>query len=312
MRFCTKLQQRVIVFIVLIGILNTMARAKESLREPPGKSDPLHGILADYNAELRGADGRVDCDLMVARLKELGVNTYFWLIWHAATDWDDLHTFLPKAAKAGINVWVYLVPPSESPPYAEWYSEPFRLDYHRWAEEIARLSLKHPNLTAWVIDDFGGNRSLYTPDYLREMQRRAKAINPRLGFLPLMYFPEITPGFVNDYREVIDGVVVAYPPNREQIERAWVVLNDDDGEMARERKGRFHIPFIVMTAGQLKEFGDRHGVPATSERMAEWLRMCLKAWRDGKCDGVVTYALDKEPNSPTFSLAQRLFREFRR
>jgi hypothetical protein len=40
--------------------------------------------------------------------------------------------------------------------------------------------------------------------------------------------------------------------------------------------------------------------------------MCLRAWRDGKRDGVVTYALDKELNSKTFPLAQKLFREFRR
>ena len=116
---------------------------------------------------------------MVTRLKELGVTTYYWLIWHAATDWDDLKLFLPKAAEAGIEVWVYLVPPSESPPkYGSQYSEPFRLDYHRWAEEIARLSLQHPNLTAWVIDDFYANHEFFTPAYLREMQARSKAHQP--------------------------------------------------------------------------------------------------------------------------------------
>ena len=53
-------------------------------------------------------------------------------------------------------MWVYLVPPSESPPEAV---QPFRLDYVAWGEGIARLSLEHPNLTAWVIDDFYGNRA---------------------------------------------------------------------------------------------------------------------------------------------------------
>jgi hypothetical protein len=83
----------------------------------------------------------VDGDALAARLKALGVKTYYWLIWHAPTDWEDLKLFLPKARQEGIEVWVYLVPPSESPPHTELYSEPFRLDYHRWAEEIARLSL---------------------------------------------------------------------------------------------------------------------------------------------------------------------------
>ena len=77
---------------------------------------------------------------MVKRLKELEVTTYYWLIWHAPTDWDDLKLFLPKAAQAGVEVWVYLVPPSESPPlYGTQTSEPFRLDFNSWAEEIARL-----------------------------------------------------------------------------------------------------------------------------------------------------------------------------
>jgi hypothetical protein len=75
---------------------------------------------------------------------------------------------------------------------------------------------------------------------------------------------------------------------------------------------RFHIPFVSMTAGAEDEFRLRHGDPATPERIAEWLRMSLQAWKDGKCDGVVTYCLDKRPQSRTFSLAKTLFREFRR
>jgi hypothetical protein len=415
--------------------------------------------LADYDSELRRPAGRVDIDAMVTRLKELGVTTYYWLIWHAPTDWDDLKLFLPKAAAAGIDVWVYLVPPSESPPrFSTRYSEPFRLDYRRWAEEIAKLSLQHTNLTAWVIDDFYANRGFFTPAYVREMQTRAKRINPRLAFLPLMYFNQIRPKFTEDYRKVIDGVVVAYLQDSDQIERTWAILNDAtiappselsfppnthskagdfvmvsqsakvlpadqyvlafrqrddftgrtsgyhfkqllvDGKIVWdqdvaggsptwdkvvvdvtqhvrgkssvtvafrlldkkgvgnfgvhwslsklqanglqlsadttkpakwqvERRGafetgfgkkpkmgqrRFYIPFVSMTAADEHEFRQRHGDPATPERIAEYLRTSLPAWRDGKCDGVVTYCLDKRPQSRTFPLAQELFREFRR
>lgn len=415
--------------------------------------------LADYDAELRKVDGRVDIDSMVRRLKELGVTTYYWLVWHAATDWDDLKLFLPKAAEARINVWVYLVPPSESPPqFGESFSEPFRLDFHRWAEEIARLSLQHPHLTAWVIDDFCANHEFFTPAYLREMQVRSKRVNPRLAFLPLMYFNEITRQFVEDYHEVIDGVVVAYPQDREEINYARAILNGETltmpgqlscpwnrptsagdfaraelpihvlstnscrlrfrqqedfsgptegyhfkqllvdeavvweqdvaggstawqdievdvtaqvrgktnvtlafrlldkrgvsnfgvrwwlrdlrveglepmanlsqpqqwrvrqrgplevgfGPAAQQSERRYHVPFIVMTAGDAGEFRHRHGSPDSPERIAEWLRLSLQAWRDGQCDGVVTYCLDKLPQSTTFSPAQQLFREFKR
>src|SRR5215471_5610226 len=120
-----------------------------SVPAQPGAVLPHHQ-LADYDAELRLANGRVDTALMARRLKELGVTTYYWLIAHAATDWDDLKLFLPEAARAHIEVWAYLVPPSESAPhYGNLYPEPFRLDYSRWAEEIARLSLQHTNLTTW-------------------------------------------------------------------------------------------------------------------------------------------------------------------
>jgi hypothetical protein len=423
------------------------------------RADNLH--LADYDAELRLPNGRVDIATMASRLKELGVTTCYWLIAHAASDWDDLKLFLPEAGKAGIEVWVYLVPPSESAPkYSNLYPEPFRLDYQQWAEEIAKLSLRHTNLTAWVIDDFYENHQLYTPPYVGQMQERSKRINPRLRFLPLMYFNEINRRFVEDYRKVIDGVVVAYPPDRQEIDRASALLNDEataapgdlifphhtfsqpddfvmvsqsveilpavrrtirflekddftgptDGyhfkqllingavvweqdvaggtndwreinvDVSRvaaastartnvtlafrlfDKKGvsnfgvrwsvsdlqtdglkpaatlghpeswdlvkrgkfeagfgsalsgpkrAFHVPFIVMTAAQPIEFKLRHGEPTTPERISQWLQMCLDEYRENRCDGVVTYCVDKTPASPMFPFEQKLFREFR-
>lgn len=441
--------------LTVLLLMTALASAQPGQPLPPSVASRRH--LADYNSELRRPDQRVDIDAMVTRLKELGVTTYYWLIWHAPTDWEDLKLFLPQARGAGLEVWVYLVPPSESPPqYGNRYSEPFRLDYRRWGEEIARLSLAHTNLTAWVMDDFHANRRFFTPAYLRDLRAHARLLNPRLAFLPLMYFDELQPQFVEDYRDVIDGVVVAYLQDREEIDRTWAVLNDAevtspaefgcpwntpsregdfikasqpagvlpgrrhrvhfrerddftgptagyhfkqllvDGEVVWEqdvaggspgwrevsvdvtervrdktnvtvafrlgdRRGvsnfgvrwrlrslraeglelpadfsqpqrwtvsrqgpfetgfggaakagqrRFRIPFISMTAGVAYEFRLRHGEPVTPQRIADQLRLSLQAWRDGKCDGVVTYCLDKEPHSQTFPLARALFHEF--
>jgi hypothetical protein len=437
--------------VLFVGVV-VPAIALSQDRPPPGHRRP-----ADYDSELRLPNGRVDTEAMVKRLKELGGTTYYWLIWHAATDWDDLKVFLPKASQAGIEVWVYLVPPTESPPkYGSQYSEPFRLDYPRWAVEIAQLSLQHPNLTAWVIDDFYANHEFFTPAYLRDLRAKSTAVNPKLAFFPLMYFNEMRPQFVEDYRGVIDGVVVAYLQDREEIERTWALLNDapmpphaklgypwnkpsragdfgmasqtakvlpgnryavsflerDDftgptagyhykqlliggavvweedvaggtntwhkvnvdvtqqvqgkaqvtlafrlfdkravgnfgvdwrvadlraenlklsadlsepqkwqvsrhgafesgfSSPAKIAQRRFHIPFISMTAADMHEFQLRHGNPATPERIAEQLQVSLQAWRDGKCDGVVTYCLDKGPRSQTFPLVQKLFEQF--
>jgi hypothetical protein len=172
----------VAVALLLLATSSTIAQ--------PGAVTPLH--LADYDAELRRPDGHVDTEAMVRRLKDLGITKYYWLVWHAATDWEDLKEFLPLAAQANIETWVYLVPPSEGPPNGYPASEPFKLDYLRWAEEIARLSIQHTNLTGWVLDDFYANHQLFTPAYVRQMQTKAKEINSRLAFLPLMYFSDFT------------------------------------------------------------------------------------------------------------------------
>jgi len=83
------------------------------------------------------------------------------------------------------------------------------------------------------------------------------------------------------------------------------------GDGIKPAAHRFHVPFIVMTAGDAAEFRLRHGDPASPERMAEWLKFSLAAWREGKCDGVVTYCLDKQPGSQVFDLARDLFNQYR-
>ena len=83
------------------------------------------------------------------------------------------------------------------------------------------------------------------------------------------------------------------------------------GDQLKPPAHRFHVPFIVMTAGQASEFKLRHGDPASPERIAAWLKFCLQAWQEGKCDGVVTYCLEKQPGSRTFDLARDLFGQYR-
>jgi hypothetical protein len=83
------------------------------------------------------------------------------------------------------------------------------------------------------------------------------------------------------------------------------------GSPQQTNKRNLHIPFIVMNAVSVDEFRLRHGDPASPQRIAEWLRMCLQTWRDGQCDGVVTYCLDKGSDSQVFPLTRSLFGEFR-
>ncbi len=79
--------------------LGKVSSAQKQARWP----SPVSDVLGDYDSELRLANGRADISTMVARLKELGVTSYYWLLWHASTDWEDLKLFLPKAAEARLN-----------------------------------------------------------------------------------------------------------------------------------------------------------------------------------------------------------------
>src|ERR1039458_8619573 len=90
--------------LVLLCAIVATTFAQDKAPARPAR-EPLH--FADYDSEPRRADGHVDGDALLARLKELHVTTYYWLVWHARTDWDDLKLFLPKAAQANLQVWVY-------------------------------------------------------------------------------------------------------------------------------------------------------------------------------------------------------------
>lgn len=186
---------------ILITTLSSMAA---------GRKDVLRGSLGTYGTPPRLENGRVDCDKLIDQLIDLHANCYGWLIHGAPTDWDDLKLFLPMAQARNLRVWVNLVPPSESPPRSKVYSEPYRLDYQRWAFEFAKLSLEHRNLVGWSIDDFPYNIKVFTPEKMKEILDSAHAINPNFAFVPCVYYKQITPDFIKNYIPLFDGILFPY------------------------------------------------------------------------------------------------------
>lgn len=218
--------------------------AAPSAAPVPERAAAVQGALATYANLPRLADHRADFPRLLRELADLGANTYNFLIWHEATDWDDLRAFLPLARAQHLRVWVTLVPPSESPPKAKNYSEPFRTDYVRWAEEIARLSVTEPALVAWSIDDFAHNLGTYTPAALRTMLEAARAINPRLAFVPCLYFKQLTPKFAAAYGDLVDGVL--FPYRNESVKADLTDPGQVAAEVARVRQlFRPGLPVIV-------------------------------------------------------------------
>jgi hypothetical protein len=271
-------------------------------RDPGDAADrsaggPFDGaILADYDFEMElrtGSDRRIDIEALADRLDALGVTDYFFLVWHRETDWADLQRFLPVAAERGIDVWAYLVPPSETPEgaWSERYSEPYRTDYVAWGEAIATLSTDHGNLVGWAVDDFQRNTTTekfgdrFTPEYMRRVTDAVDAVAPDLSFLALLYGDDITPAFLDDYAPYVDGVVFAYPEGRAEAE---------------ERIGTaaaHGLPTLLMPAVLAKEHRNRYDTPATVRTMAANVELCTALVREGRAAGVVTYGLDKSPDA---------------
>lgn len=184
-----------------------------TINESVVMSDPnTHLImpLGTFNDTPRLANGRSDIHRLIRELVELNANEYNWFIWRNDTDWDELSNFLPLAKKHNIKVWVSLAAPSQTYPRTEWKLEPYGADYIKWAEEIAKLSVTHPNLIAMSIDDFTHDLNTFTPSYLRKMIDEFDKVNPNLLFIPCSYYKRITSSFANKYSSLIDGVLFPY------------------------------------------------------------------------------------------------------
>ncbi|MGG1572788.1 hypothetical protein [Fictibacillus sp. NRS-1165] len=251
-------------------------------------------ILADYAGVVRETSPRsdgiyhIDTPRSIEKFKELNINTYYYLVWHERTDWDDLkNEFLPAAKEAGINVVVYLVPPSEST--GDRKSYPYTTDYVAWSQAIANLSLQYSNLIGWAIDDFNHNLNIYTPEYMAEMKQTSEAINPNLIFTPQMYTDTLNETFLQTRGEYIDGVILAfrdgifrntqvYESAQEQIDSAYAMLKQHNLSL-----------YWMLYASQLS----RTPASPSANYVREVVQIALANMKEGKIKGVITYVLKK-------------------
>lgn len=234
-------------------------------------------------------NGRVDINKLLDELKDLNVNTYNWLIWQGEKDWDDLQLFLPLAKKNKINVWVSLVPFSEAKPRTKWSSEPYGTDYVTWAQEIAKLSLEYTNLTALSIDDFvAWNLQFYTPEYTAEFINAMHEINPRLAFVPCIYYTstKIT-DYSKDYLPYFDAILFPYKAEssgKETLSRSDLLVNELDSMRAMFKD----LPIIVDI------YSSRHSKAGSST--PSYVEEMIKLSKE-HADGVLIYTHPHPVNS---------------
>jgi hypothetical protein len=191
-------------------------------------------VLGDYATPLVGAPDangirHIDMAATIAKLTAAHVNTYAYLIFDSPlygtaseaqttqAQWADLPGFATAAARAGINVLVYLVPPTES---TQAGYMPFGWDYKSWAKAIATLAVRHPNIREIVMDDFavntveGGSKLAFafTPAYVSQMMTSARATAPWLKFRVVLYYPNYVgnAAVMPAFRPVVGGVIFPY------------------------------------------------------------------------------------------------------
>lgn len=175
-----------------------------------------HTIDMEIREKGPRADGyfHLDSERTLSELRILNANTHYFLMWHSPSDWQDFsEEFLPAAQKAGIDVWAYIVPPSECHSDG-WCSRPYGTDYVAWAEKIAELSVEFDRLKGWVIDDFvnGDNQETFTTECMRQILKATNGINRHLKLETVAYYGggAIDGAFYEKYAPYIDGIVFPY------------------------------------------------------------------------------------------------------
>ncbi|KWX04781.1 hypothetical protein TH66_06330 [Carbonactinospora thermoautotrophica] len=289
------------VAMLLAVPATTVAEAAPGAPVVPPRAG-LWNILASYGGEIREktprADGyrHVDTPATLERLAGLHVDTFLYLIWDFPSDWDDLRReFLPQAQAQGLNVWVYLVPPSECTP--QRCSHPYKTDYLKWAEEIAKLSLRYPALRGYAIDDFSHNLRYFTPDYVRRMQKIGKGINPGLVFVPQVYHPAITDQFADAYGPLIDGLIMAYRDdpyrNTQRTDTLQRQIDTASAKLARHGKPLFLMNYTSTLS--------RTPMPPTPQYVRKTTAGGARNVAQGKLGGTITYNLLLDPTTDWYN-----------
>ena len=298
---------------LLALIVPGVAAAKPAAPADPPKAPFLSAmsggntIASPLREEKPRADGyrHLDTPAMIKRLRELNVNTFTYGIWEQHSDWDDLvKEFAPAAKAAGIEIMVYIVPPSECFLNETTHldgrcSRPYNMDYRAWGKAIAELSLRYDNVVSWGIDDFlvGDNAKLFTKEYLDSIRAIMDGINPGLKWYVTLYYWEITPEHMATIGDALDGVIYPYNGyNNNTVDPTWLEKRVD---AALEVTGAKDLELVLLVYnGRFLDgiiYPDDRYATAVLDRAEPYVR-------DGRITGVIAYGtpLELEQQAPSW------------
>jgi hypothetical protein len=256
-------------------------------------SVPAAKVMGVYDNEPRLGDGHVDVPALISAIKDSNANTYNYLIGHETTDWEDLPGFLDAAEREGIDVWVTVLPPSESPPFGSMSSEPYGLDFVSWARAIANLSASHKSLKAWSVDNLDHNCGFFAPQYLEEAVSAGKEVNPDLAFVPVVYYPALNMPQCSHIFEQSDGLQFYY---RHESGIPDVSSTDTLASEIEAFKARFRKPLVL---GVYASCLAQNACPT-----ADYVGRVMRA-SQGRVDGWMVYTL--QPEKESFGPARDFF-----
>lgn len=150
----------------------------------------------------KGGSHPLDVNATVKYLRGNGFDCYVLSISGVPPfSFNDLKRLLPALHGTGISVWAQLRSPT-----ATLVQLPYKTDYVKWMDVLARLSRRYPALRGVNIDDYfiGANAQTFTRAHTCSLYQTAKVVNPNFLFVPTIY--KVNKDVVNQLSGCVDGV----------------------------------------------------------------------------------------------------------
>lgn len=252
-----------------------------------GESHAMGSTPCSWSVPIESPDHSLDVPATIRLLRANHFTCYVQPIEEKVPmSYDEFNRLLPAAQAAGIEIWAVLIPQHEGA------SLPYRHDFVRWMEELARASLKYPILRGVNIDDtdVGGNEKIFTHEYLSRIYAAKQSINPALLFVPTIY--DLDPEEADLLSGVVDGVWLW-----------WVNLEGNNGLRAFLKDGR------IVARGRFPVYGGVYAHSTSWHKQGGPKPELLEKALDLACahsDGAIIWQLPLtgEPN-PWLDVARR-------